>query len=951
MQSLASLFKEIKTSVGGNREVTKFEFSKGQPIEEKMGITPLNCWQKRIFGELEFALALNRSAEGKYENEIRNALDFLRARLDETGTISSADAMEAEQDLLPLQAASKEYKLLLCAHAHIDMNWMWSWQETVAITLDTFRTMLAIMREYPDFVFSQSQGSVYRIVEEFEPSMMEEIKQRIAEGRWEVTASAWVETDKNMPSTESLARHILYTKQYMRDTWGVDPASLEIDFSPDTFGHSAHLPELNNAGGVKYYYHCRGNNVTDPLYRWRAASGKEVLVYREAYWYNSGIKPFIGAGLPELSRRSGGFKTGLIVYGVGDHGGGPTRRDVEAAIDMQGWPIFPRVEFSTFRQFFHEAEAVRDALPIVEGEQNFIFAGCYTTQSRIKRGNRHSEDALAKAEMLGALSKSIIDTPYCPTAYGKAWRDVLFTHFHDILTGSCVQDTREHAMGLFSNSLAIANTQRSQSMRALAARIDTSALARKEDITLSQSEGAGVGYGIESFASPAAERGAGIRRLFHIFNDSTHPRKAVAELTVWDWTGDLQQIAFEDCSGAPLRHQLLQSERERYWDHMFFKVLVEVDLPAYGYTTVVMDEAEIESYPSYYLFESTEKPHENIVLENTHLRAEFCFQTGMLLSLVDKGTDEEMIGMPAGLKLVTCDGNGDSAWVIGRYMTEKMVMSDVVVRPLQFGGCLRNGLTLEAKVMSSTIKAVITLDSESNALKYDLTVDWHEISKQGQPVPTLVYSAPVSYEAEEYLYDVPAGSMRRPAMHIDVPALTYGAAIDPDGRSLALATDCKYGFRGADDTISVTLIHSTNNPDPYPERGIHHIQLVLFAQDACPVAMKASAQDALQAPSYISAQFGSGDLPTTKSLFSIEDGTTAVLSGVKWAEDGSGMIVRLYETAGKKTQAKLTFAGKAQSVTAVDLLENDCAGEAFIENGKVCVSIEANSIASAKVTL
>ena len=147
------------------------------------------------------------------------------------------------KDAHALQARQRKYKLILAGHAHIDMNWMWSWHETVAATLATFRTMLNIMDEYPQFCFSQSQASVYKIVEDFEPELMDRIKQRIAEGRWEVTASAWVETDKNMPNTESLLRHIKYTKNYLRDNWGVDPASLEVDFSPDTLGHSANLPK------------------------------------------------------------------------------------------------------------------------------------------------------------------------------------------------------------------------------------------------------------------------------------------------------------------------------------------------------------------------------------------------------------------------------------------------------------------------------------------------------------------------------------------------------------------------------------------------------------------------------------------------------------------------------------------------------------------------------------
>ena len=149
------------------------------------------------------------------------------------------------------------YKLYLTGHAHIDMNWMWSFQETVAATLATFRSICNIMDEYPEFVYSQSQGSVYKIVEQYDPDLMKRMRKYIDEGRWEVVATSWVEPDKNMPSGESMLRHIEYTRSYLRDVWGVK--NFDVDFVPDTFGHAETIPEIDLFGGVKYMYHCRGN--------------------------------------------------------------------------------------------------------------------------------------------------------------------------------------------------------------------------------------------------------------------------------------------------------------------------------------------------------------------------------------------------------------------------------------------------------------------------------------------------------------------------------------------------------------------------------------------------------------------------------------------------------------------------------------------------------------------
>ncbi|MCR5753858.1 MAG: hypothetical protein K6G30_03450, partial [Acetatifactor sp.] len=497
MKSMVEKFAYIKTKIGGNREKQHFEDTFGMPREEQMHITPPSRNHIRIISELDFAIRLTGELNGKYDAEVERALDYLMEKTDTQGALTKADCDHAEELMSSLEGACKEYRLILAAHAHMDMNWMWGYTETVALVLATCRSILNIMDQYPDFCFSQSQGAVYKIVEEYDPEMMEEIKKRIAEGRWEVTATAWVETDKNMPDGESLLRHIQYTREYLEKTWGVK--DFDLDFSPDTFGHSANVPEINLFGGVKYYYHCRGNARKEVLYRFRAPSGSEVIAYREPNWYNAAITPQIGAGLIEISHRSSGLKTGLVIYGVGDHGGGPTRRDVERALDMMNWKIYPRIKFGTIREYFKEAEKIRESLPVVEQELNYFAPGCYTTQSRIKRGNKRLESALLDAETLGTLSYAKTGRRYADEQLKDAWRNVLFTHFHDILTGSCVQDTREHAMGLYQTSMAVANTQLTKAMQAISSEIDTSSIPVDIDGYNSQSEGAGAGYGIENF--------------------------------------------------------------------------------------------------------------------------------------------------------------------------------------------------------------------------------------------------------------------------------------------------------------------------------------------------------------------------------------------------------------------------------------------------------------------
>ena len=918
--TLASTFAALKQRVGGNREKTGYEETFGMPREEQQHITMPSPLQRRILSELEFALQLSKVNNGAFGDSIKAALDLLTERMDAEGALGNSNCLAAEALLAPLKGKAKEYELILAGHAHIDMNWMWGWHETVSITLATFRTVLALMEEYPGFCFSQSQASVYRIVEEYAPELMAPIKARIAEGRWEVTASAWVEPDKNLPDTESLLRHIRSTKTYLRDTWGVDPDSLEIDFSPDAFGHSRHIPEIDRNGGVKYLYHCRGLDEKQTLYRWRAPGGAELLAYREQYWYNSGITPHIGVGLPVLAERTAGLKTGLIVYGVGDHGGGPTRRDLDRALEMMDWPVFPRIRFGTLREFFHIAESVRERLPVVEHEMNFVLTGCATTQSRIKKYVRRCENTLCDAESLAALAALKTGKRFDPAFLETARRDLLFCDFHDVLTGSCVQDSREHAVGLLQQTLAKGQTLLSDAMRAVADSIDTAGIPFDANVTDAQSQGAGVGYyASDRPAYNSPERGSGLVRAYAVFNPTPEPKAEPVEITVWDWQGDPRQMRFADAEGKPLAFQLLDRSYQRYWDHQYVRVLVYAELPALAYGTVVLTQAEYEEYPFYYQLAGNSRPHRNIVLENEYIRAEFDRSDGAMASLQDVATGEEFIapGQKAGFVLVDTEKRTSDAWNIGRYLKEYPVNDTLEIRE-DVSGPLRSGFTLKTRVRSSVITARVFLDKGARQVAVQTEADWREIT--GETVPVLTYMLPAAYRPERYLYNVPGGSAARTAMELDVQGLSYAAALRPGETSAALFTDCKSGFRGREDgTLTATLINATHYPDPYPEYGVHRFTLGVGVVPGCPRRLETNAVGFVRKLVYQSFGPHAGTLPAAGTLW---QGSVkrAVVYSVAAHDDG--LSIRLGTTSEKEGTAEFTFERPVRSAAFVDLLDN-----------------------------
>lgn len=938
MASLAAKYTKLKKQIGGNREKTHYEETFGMPFEEFYKITMPNKHIRRILSEVEFSIRLSKEKGGKFDHDISNALDVLLSRIEADGVLTKSACEEGEKLLLPLSAAAKEYNLILAAHAHIDMNWMWGWQETVASTIATFQTMLNLMDEYKDFHFSQSQTSVYKIIDDYAPELKPRIQQYIKEGRWEITSSAWVETDKNMPSTESILNHIYYTKKYLSENWGIDPNSLDLDFSPDTFGHSANIPELDSLGGIKYYYHCRGLDGDNALYRWRAPSGREVLVYREQYWYNSGMTPLPAIGLIDVSNRSGGLKTGLMVYGVGDHGGGPTRRDIERAIEMSQWPVFPNMTFGTFHDFFRAAENVRDKLPVIEQELNCFAPGCYTTQSRIKMGNRHTEAALFDAQAINALAARELKTEYPEKQYESAWQNVLFSHFHDILTGSCVQETREHAIGLFAHSMAVAGTRASLSMQAISAQIDFSSI-QLNDLEGTQSEGAGAGYGLDGFCGiPAPERGRSSTRIFNLFNTSGIEREQCCEITVWDYTGDLRQIAFTDFQNNPVEFALIDSELLQYWDHKYFRVLVKAKVPAFGYTTVILREKEPDEYKIYLQPENrSSHPYEDFILENDNVKAVFSHKNGELISFYDKKTKKERLifEKTGGLRVIATEKDSSNAWNIGRYVSLGGTLETISLKGIS-GAPLKKGFTMVQEYNGSKITSVISLKDGDAGFNVSIEADWHEIAQSGSTVPVLAYVLPVI--SDNCRYDIPGGSIVRKAGEIDVPGLQYGAAID-ENRAMFIASDCKYGYRANEYGLVATLINSTSYPDPYPERAIHKISLCVGICDSSAKLLEETAFALSHPIRYQPCSVHNGNLPMSASLLSV-DSSSAVISGVS-SENGT-LIIKLYETEGRNTDVTISVYSDIQTACTT-ALDGTVIEKLTPNKNKVSFCIKANS--------
>jgi alpha-mannosidase len=910
----------------------------------------LGYWAERVISELEYAGKISKLKGNQYNSLIDTALDLLSKKYEEEGSINKAAALEAEAMITELSAEAKKYTVLCAAHAHIDMNWMWRWDETVSVSLDTFRTMLNLMNEYPDFKFSQSQASVYKIVEEYAPDMLEEIKQRVKEGRWEVTASTWVEADKNIPNGESMSRHILYTKRYLAELLNIDPDSLNIDFEPDTFGHSANVPEVLSKGGVKYYYHCRGYN-DHIIYRWVAPSGSSIIAYREPLWYLGEMKAEYALYAPEFCEKHN-MDTMLKVYGVGDHGGGPTRRDIERIIDMNTWPVFPNFKFGTFKEYYALVEKIAEALPVVKDELNFVFDGCYTTQTRIKMANKISEATLNEAEAFNTAAALCTGFRYSKESFTEAWKNVLFNQFHDIIPGSGTVDTREYAMGLFQKTLAAANTNKKLSLESIASRINTLNLIEElEHIKDTTAEGAGVGFGTSEFKITQTGRGSGRTRVFNFFNSAEFDREEAAEITIWDWSYDLERMTFKDDKGNNTSYQLLDNGFNGYWGHSYIRVLLKVKVPALGYSTYILTQNEDYEKKLSFPNDPRVQKAEEFVLENEYIKAVFDPKNASIKALIDKKTREELVDQssPAGIfRLIEEDeSRGMTAWTVGRYMNIRNLTEDVRISNIGYkSNALRKSIYYTMNFESSSLKVTVSLDYSSTKLDYNIECDWHEIGKPGESIPQLSFYMPVNYSCISYKYDIPFGTIERKAMAIDVPGNSFivGTREERRKKSLMLLSDSKYGFRCQDNSMSITLIRSSFDPDPYPELGIHKFNFSVALVDNTSNKGLIQYAYAYRHPiNVVSANAHGGDLPAVNSFVKLVSGNVAV-SSIKMAEENGGnkkIIVRLYETEGLKGEAVMQFFKKPAKAYYVDINEKQVRSDLNINVTEDKVSFEA----------
>ncbi len=781
---------------------------------------------------------------------------------------------QVRSSLTPLKSLAKQYIIHLIGHAHIDMNWLWPWEETVKVCRRDFDTVMQLMKEYPGFRFSQSQAVTYKTVEGRFPRLFGKIKQRVNEGRWEVTSSTWVEGDLNMANGEAIVRQILYGKRYVKEKFGVEP---KICWEPDTFGHPWSMPQILKKSGIDYYYFMRCGKGA-PMFWWEGPDGSRVLAFNSVY--NAFINPKELAQLSKDFKRRFGIKKAMFVYGVGDHGGGPTREDIKIAHKLNEKAVFPNLKFSTTTEFFKAISKEELNLPVVKDELNFIWDGCYTTHGDIKKHNRKCERLLLDAEVIGSVAK-LLGNSYPDLT--NAWEKTLFNQFHDILPGSAVGVSYE-----YSNKLAKEAEKRAEKI------ISDSLSAITKNVQI---------------------KSKGLPIL--VFNSVGWERDDIVSIALPESTFTFPIVKDEQENICPV--QILNGKL----------LFIAQKVPSLGYKVFYITEGKREED---YILKNT------FVLENEFFTLEIDGESGTIASLYDKKNRKAVMKrqrdeatLPEEIESTTPIINNllqvlyelphsMSAWRIGPISSTKNLITNPEIKVISSGPVVGE-IRVKHKFNNSTITQDICLYNGLPRIDFITNIDWQEVADRNTEAPMLKVSFTPILNKTEAAFEIPFGHIERIADGREMPALQW-VDISDNFYGVSLLSDTKYGFDISGNTMRMTLVRTSYEPDPRADVGEHNFKYALYPhqgnwKSADTVKRGYELNHPLIAMPVSSKE---GGLPSAKSFIKVNP-PSIIMSCLKKAEDSDDLILRVYESKGEKTEVNIDLDFSVEETAEVDLLE------------------------------
>ncbi len=845
--------------------------------------------------------------EGKAEREQQldasiKAIDFSPLEKgDQAGFDASLKAAHAK--LETLKPFLQQFTIRLVGNSHIDMAWLWPWTETVEVVRNTFQSVLDLMREYPDFKFTMSSARAYEWMQEKYPDLYQQIEQRVKEGRWEIIGGMWVEPDLNMPDGESLVRQILVGKRYFQKNFGVD---VKIGWNPDSFGYAYQLPQIYKKSGMDYFVTQKllwaHEFTTFPykLFWWQAPDGSRLLTYFP-HDYAGGIDAVplatdLSIWMPSIyGQKTSDNPEMMHLYGVGDHGGGPTRVMLDHADELRApESVYPKLQFSFASDFFRDLEQKLPTMqvPAWDGELYFQYhRGVFTTQAETKRRIRREEENVLNAEKVAAIA-TLFGRSYPQDGMELTWKNLLFDHFHDIMPGSGIAVNYLDAKRNLENVDRAANDVIRGSVNEIAAHVNT--------------------------------QGNGVAVM--LFNSQSWPRTDVTEIEV-QLPEPAKQIEVADSAGQAAEAQLLSIDSSTHRAHF----LLLSHTPSLGYATYFVRSANSAPAVHSMLKASVD------TLENDFVRLKIDPNNGCITSLFDKRSGTESLApaetdtggpknIPCGNLLQTFVDKPKQwdAWNIDADFEKQhwdLDKADEV--KLVESGPLRAVIRVKNHFQHSTFIRDITLYAGIPRVDVKMQAEWHEKHI------LLKVAFPVNAHNDKATFEAPFGSVERPTTRntpaeqaqFEVPAQRW-ADISDARHGLSLLNDCKYGYDAKGNVLRLSLLRSPEWPDPHADEGHHEFTYSLYPhgggwKDALTIRQGYELNYKLLV---FPVENHAGSLPPQHSFVESKN-DNIIVSAMKKAEDDSTLILRFYEWAGKEGDVTVQFPSAVASASETDLME------------------------------
>lgn len=791
-------------------------------------------------------------------------------------------------------------KYYLVGNAHLDPVWQWRWQEGSAEAKATIRSALDRMKEFPDFRFVCSSASVYKWIEEFAPEMFEEVKQRVAEGRFTVVGGWHVQPDCNLPSGEAFARQSLYSQRWFKEKLGV---TAKVGYNVDSFGHNLMLPQILKKSGMHSYIFMRPGPhekaMDSDVFEWVSPDGSSVTTYKILDPYCSNFKT------PEELENRLAFldentKTDLDVlplfYGVGNHGGGPTIQNLKLLEEYKAAHPEKELVFSDLTDFFNEVRESGYDIPKHYDDLQHHAAGCYATVYRIKNGIRRAETELIAAEKFSMLSSALLGRTHKTKRFEDAWENVCFCHFHDSMDGCSIREVYDDADLMLGMAREYAQREENNALQSLSWAVGT----------------------------PDREKGLPVV----VFNPNGFDVTELVQI-------NRQYPVVTDAEGNVVPSQYVHaSSYECYWKK---DTLFEAKIPALGYATYYLKECETEAIESAvkatpWTGNRTANEHGGTVLENEFWAIRFEEYSGYITSWVDKRTGREVISGRAAVPTVIDEYYHDT-WSHGKnFFTDVMArFSDAKVTVVE-NGPVRACVKVESRYNDSTLTQYFSLAAGDEKLTVRARADWHEKYKM------LKMAYPMAVENPKAYYEIPFGVIERPADGEEEPGLGW-TAVKGDNAAWAVLNNNTYSSSVQGNTLMQTLLRSCIYGDhggprteesEFTDQGQMDFTYVLMpVGDTWHDVTKAAAQ--LNKPvTAVIETWHEGKLSENFGGISI-DCDNVMLSAVKRSEDGRGTVVRLYEIDGR--EADVTVSGAVLPVEIKDKITPWSVETYYLEDG------------------